>query len=270
MQTQPSVDDSHVNLDKDVDEVTADVTPNHLMRHQGRKAMKEAIQRKGKTKDPNPNPHLTFAAEIMATNQKELSAKEKRDEEFVRHRQDQQLEYIRLQIDIRNEAFKIQEREYRIMEREDRIREREDRIMQMDTSKMTPTKKKYWQRKQKKIAEREDDGSGGSNFQTHFLSGYPQPHFTGGYYPQPPFAGAFTQSPLTGRLQQPHFTGGYYPQPHFVGAFPQPPLTGGFPPPTLIGGYYPQPPFLPQPHLSHFSTDESTNLNPNDEHSSTN
>ncbi|PRQ33707.1 putative No apical meristem-associated domain-containing protein [Rosa chinensis] len=252
MHTQPSVDDTHINMDKDADEVTADVTPNPSMRHQRRKAMKEAIRRKGKTK------------EIIAINQKELSAKEKRDEEFVQHLQDQQqqLEYIRLQMDMQNEAFKIQERE-------DRIMEREERIMEMDTSKMTPTKKKYWQRKQKKIAEREDDDSGRSNFQTHFL-GYPQPHFTGGYHPQPPFAGAFTQSPLTGRLQQPHFTGGYYPQPHFIGAFPQPPLTGGFPPPTLTGGYYPQPPFLPQPHLSHFSTDESTNLNPNDDHSSTN
>ncbi|KAM5583994.1 hypothetical protein ABKV19_003722 [Rosa sericea] len=242
MHTQPSVGDSQVNLDKDANEVVANVTLDPSMRHQGRKAMKEAIRRKGKTKDPNP--HLTSAVEIIATNQKEmLLAKEKRDEEFVRHLQgQQQLEYIRLQMDMRNEVFKIQERKYRIMEREDRIMEREDRIMQMDTSKMTPTKKKYWQRKQKKIVEREDDDSGGSSFQTHFLSGYPQPHFIGGYYSQPHFAGAFPQPPLTDGLQQPHFT----------------------------GGYYPQPAFLPQLHLSPLSTDESTNSNPNYDHSSTN
>ena len=160
-----------------------------------------------------------------------LSSKEKRDEEYARHLHDQQQrDYIRLQLDIQEREFKNQERE--------------ERIMEMDTSKMTPTKKNYWQRKQKKIAEKEaEDATRGSNI--------PQPPFTGGYYPQPPFVGGYPQPPFPGGYPQPPFPGGYYPQSPFPGGFPQPPFTGGVPSP-------------------HFSSGESTNPNHMDDPSNTN
>jgi hypothetical protein len=47
--------------------------------------------------------------------------------------------------------------------------EREERIMEMNTSGMSPIRRKFWQRKQKKIAEKydneDDDATGGSNMQ---------------------------------------------------------------------------------------------------------
>ncbi|MDD0193446.1 hypothetical protein PSY30_23330, partial [Shigella flexneri] len=87
---------------------------------------------------------------------------------------------------------------------EERIKEREERIMEMDTSQMTPIKKRYWSRKQKKIPEREDlETNGGSSFQTPSM---------GGYYPQPNFGGSFPQRNF----------GGGFPQPPYPGAFPQP------------------------------------------------
>ena len=157
---QPLVNESHVNLD--ANEVIADPTPNHSVRPQGRKATKEAI-RKGKkvAKDGNP---MTSAVETIAANQTSMMSKiEKRDAEYARllHEQEQR-DTIRLQMEMRNEAFKIQERE--------------ERIVGMDTNNMSPNKKAYWKRKQKVIAEREESYATSASI--------PHPPFTGGYYPQ--------------------------------------------------------------------------------------
>ncbi|KAM5560525.1 hypothetical protein ABKV19_021609 [Rosa sericea] len=237
MHTQQYVPDSHVQLDIDADEVNADATPNPSVRPQGKKAAKEAL-RKGK-KASNDSIPLTSAMETIATNQTSmLSAKEKRDEEYARHLRDQQQrDYIRLQLDIQEREFKIQERE--------------ERIMEMDTSKMTPTKKNYWQRKQNKIAEKEaEDATRGSNI--------PQPPFTGGYYPQPPFPGGYPQPPfLGGYYPQSHFPGGYYPQPPFPGGYPQPPFTGGVPSPPFSSGESTNP--------NHMDDPTNTNWIPNED-----
>ena len=199
--TQSSPINSQVNLDNDGDEIAEDVD----VRPPGRKAAKEAI-RKGKKAANDGSPMASAVMSIAANQTSMLSYREKRDEEYARLLQEQEnRENIRLQMKMRNEAFKLQERE--------------ERIMEMDTSNMNPTKKSYWERKQKVIAEREENAS----------SGYSQP-FYGSYYPQPPFPGAF-------------------PPPPFTGAFPQPPFPGAFPQPPFTGGYYPQPPI----------TDESNN-----------
>ncbi|KAK9903014.1 hypothetical protein M0R45_001355 [Rubus argutus] len=178
--TQSSPTNSQVNLDNDENEIAEDV---HV-RPPGRKAAKEAI-RKGKKAANDGSPMASAVMSIAANQTSMLSYREKRDEEYARLLQEQEnRENIRLQMKMRNEAFKLQERE--------------ERIMEMDTSKMTPTKKSYWQRKQKVIAAREENASSGS------------------YYPQPSFPRAFPQPPFTGA----------FPQPNFAGAFPQPTFPG--------------------------------------------
>ncbi|PRQ29240.1 putative No apical meristem-associated domain-containing protein [Rosa chinensis] len=287
--TQPIPGNSPINLDMDVDEVIAGETANPSMRPQGRKAAKEAI-RKGKkaTKDQSP---LSNSLESIANNQIEATkGKKKLNDEFARSLQEEEKRAcILLQIEIRKEQLLFQERQDRIIEREERNKEREERIMEIDTSKMTPNKKRYWSRKQKKIAEKEDL----DEQPPPFMSGYyPQPNF-GGAYPQPPYPGAYPQALYPGAYPQPPYPGAY-PQPPCPDGFPQSPLTGGFPPPPFtggfpqpsasmggfpqpsasIGGYYPQSPYPggypTQPQFSPFSTDDSTNPNPHDDHSNAN
>ncbi|XP_062014193.1 uncharacterized protein LOC133730657 [Rosa rugosa] len=260
--TQPIAENSPINLDMDVDEVIAGETANPNVRPQGRKAAKEAI-RKAKKAANNQSP-LSSSLESIANNQIEATkGKKKLDDEFARSLQEEEKRAcILLQIEMRKEQLLFQERQDRIKEMEERIKEREERIMEIDTSKMTPNKKRYWSRKQKKIAEKED------------LDEQPPPSM-GGYYPQPNFGGAFPQPNVGGAYPQPPYPGAY-PQPPYPDASPQPPLTGGFPPPPFTGGfpqppypggYSPQPPYPggypTQPQFSPFSTGESTNPYPN-------
>ncbi|KAL6217333.1 hypothetical protein ACLB2K_010550 [Fragaria x ananassa] len=96
-------------------------------------------------------------------------------------------------MDMRNEQFKIQERE--------------ERIMEMNPSTMSPgPRKDYWLAKQKAIAETQANLSGS------FPGGYPQPSFPG-RYPQTHFPGGYPQTPYPGGCYQPPFPGYYYPQP---------------------------------------------------------
>ncbi|KAM5585805.1 hypothetical protein ABKV19_004957 [Rosa sericea] len=285
--TQPIAENSPINLDMDVDEVIARETADPNVRPQGRKAAKEAI-RKGKkaAKDQSP---LSSSLESIANNQIEATkGKKKLDDEFARSLQEEEKRAcILLQIEQRKEQLLFQERQDRIKEMEERIKEREERIMEMDTSKMTPNKKRYWSRKQKKIAEKEDldeqppPSMGGYYPRPNFGGAFPQPN-VGGAYPQPPYPGAYPQPPYPDAFPQPNVGGAYpqppypgaYPQPPYPDAFPPPPFTGGFPQPPYPGGYYPQPPYPggypTQPQFSPFSTGESTNPNPNDEPTNTN
>ena len=151
--TQPSPTNSQVNLDNDGDEIAEDVD----VRPPRRKAAKEVIC-KGKKAAKDGSPMASAVMFIAANQTSMLSYREKRDEEYARLLQEQEnRENIRLQMKMRNEAFKLQERE--------------ERIMEMDTSNMNPTKKSYWERKQKAVAEREENIS----------SGYSQPAFPGAF-----------------------------------------------------------------------------------------
>ncbi|KAL6198981.1 hypothetical protein ACLB2K_028769 [Fragaria x ananassa] len=95
-------------------------------------------------------------------------------------------------MDMRNEQFKIQERE--------------ECIMEMNPSTMSSgSRKDYWLAKQKAIAETQANLSGS------FLGGYPQSFFPGGYS-QTLFPGGYPQTPYPGGCYQPHFPGYYYPQ----------------------------------------------------------
>ncbi|KAL6181410.1 hypothetical protein ACLB2K_048065 [Fragaria x ananassa] len=127
MHTPPIVDNSPINFNIDGDEVIGGETLDPLVRPQGRKASKEAF-RKGKKASKDSSP-LSSAVESIASNQKEATSfKKKLDEEFSRSlREENQRECIRLQLDLRKEAFLIQERK-------DRIKEREEQIMEKDTS----------------------------------------------------------------------------------------------------------------------------------------
>lgn len=130
MHTQPIVDNSPINLDIDGDEEIGGETLDPLVRPQGRKASKEAF-RKGK-KACKESSSLSSAVKSIVSNQKKATTfKKKLDEEFSRSlREENQRECIRLQLDLRKEAFLIQERG-------DRIKEREEQIMEEDTSIMT-------------------------------------------------------------------------------------------------------------------------------------
>ena len=133
------VDEPSINLAQNSDEVP----PNPNVRPIERKATKEAA-RKGKkaAKDACP---MTSAVVTIATNQSSiLQSREKRDEAYAKQLQEQQQrEYMRLQMDLRNEHFKLQERE-------DRIKEREEKIMEVNPSTMSPgPRKDYWRLRQK-------------------------------------------------------------------------------------------------------------------------
>ncbi|KAL6126523.1 hypothetical protein ACLB2K_074571 [Fragaria x ananassa] len=78
-------------------------------------------------------------------------------------------------MDIRNEQFKIQERE--------------ERIMEMKPSTMSPgPRTNYWLAKQKAIAETQE------NLSRSFPGGYPQTPYPSGCY-QPPFPGYYYPRP---------------------------------------------------------------------------
>lgn len=179
---QQSEDDLHVNLDVDEDEVVTNITPSPSIRPQGKKAAKEAL-RKGKKPAYNPE-RMILAVETMAVNQATLVAQREKWEQEFQHQLyiEQERENRREQREIRKEAFLYQDRAMRIAERE-------ERIMEMDTSQMPPFQQKYWQNKQRKISERDDnDATGGTYAQPSFTSGsYLQPPCTSGSYPQPPF-----------------------------------------------------------------------------------
>ncbi|XP_062021052.1 uncharacterized protein LOC133737533 [Rosa rugosa] len=189
--TQPIAENSPINLDMDVDEVIAGETADPNVRPQGRKAAKEAI-RKAKKAAKEGSPYSS-SLESIANNQIEATkGKKKLDDEFARSLQEEEKRAcILLQIEMRKEQLLFQERQDRIKEMEERIKEREERIMEIDTSKMTPNKKRYWSRKQKKIAEKED------------LDEQPPPSM-GGYYPQPNFGGGMLISKFYKEFQYNH------------------------------------------------------------------
>ncbi|KAL6185665.1 hypothetical protein ACLB2K_041795 [Fragaria x ananassa] len=101
MSTQPSCDESPINVEKDVDEVAPDPNVQPI----GRKVAKEA-HRKGKAAKEE-SPIATVVMTLANSQASILSAREKRDKAYARQMQDQQQrEYRRLQMDMRNSNSK--------------------------------------------------------------------------------------------------------------------------------------------------------------------